>query len=76
MFTKYIEGTNYGVQTMTSNSYGDIIPLQIEEKVFSTFIMILGATVMGNLFGTFAAIIEEINYLKIENRKKKERTQD
>ena len=43
---------------MTSNSYGDIIPNSLEEKVFSTFLMILGATFMGNLFGTFAAIIE------------------
>ena len=59
---------------MTSNSYGDNIPITLEEKLFSTFLMILGAGFFANLFSTFAAIIEEINYLTIENRRKKEWT--
>ena len=61
---------------MTSNSFGDILPLADIEKVASIFIMILGASVTGNIFGFFAATIEEMNSQSIENRKKKERTQD
>ena len=58
----YVEGSDFGIQTMSSNSFGNIVPQTSAERVASIFIMIIGASVMGNLFGFFAAIIEEMNY--------------
>ena len=42
---------------MTTNTFGDIIPLTDEEKMTSIIIMILGATVTGKLFEFFVDII-------------------
>lgn len=54
---------------MTSIGFGDIIPLTKVEKIVSLFVMILGASTYGGLFGTFVVIIDDLN---AEEKEKKE----
>ena len=46
------------VCTKTSAGFGDIVPGTYWERFSSLFVMILGASVYGHLFGTFVAINE------------------
>ena len=55
---KFIDANFWAVATMTSIGFGDIIPGTYKEKVSALFVMILGASMYGDLFGTFVAIIE------------------
>ena len=43
---------------MNSIGFGDMIPGTYGEKITALFVMILGASVYGDLFGTFVAIID------------------
>ena len=43
---------------MTTVGFGDITPNTSWEKLSALFLMILGASVYGDLFGTFVAINE------------------
>ena len=52
---------------MTSIGYGDILPLTDYEKIVALFVMILGASVYGEIFGKFAASIKEFNKDSDEN---------
>ena len=61
---------------MTSIGFGDMVPGTYGEKVTALFVMILGASVYGDLFGSFVAIIDQLNEQQIENKVRKDRTQD
>ena len=45
---------------MTSIGFGDIIPLTDVEKCIALFVMIVGASTYGGLFGTFVALIDSV----------------
>ena len=53
---------------MTSIGFGDMIPGTYWEKLSALLVMILGASVYGDLFGTFVAIIEVSNEKQVENK--------
>ena len=55
---QFIDANFWAVCTMTSIGFGDMIPRTFREKLSALFVMILGASVYGDLFGTFVAIIE------------------
>ena len=44
---------------MTSIGFGDMVPGTYIEKILALFVMILGASIYGDLFGRFVAIIDE-----------------
>jgi hypothetical protein len=46
---------------MTSIGFGDITPITHIEKIFSLFVMILGASTYGSMFGSFVVIIDDLN---------------
>jgi hypothetical protein len=54
---------------MTSIGFGDITPLTKIEKAVSLFVMIIGASTYGSLFGAFVVIIDD---LQAESKEKKE----
>jgi hypothetical protein len=55
---------------MTSIGFGDITPLTKIEKAVSLFVMIIGASTYGSLFGAFVVIIDDLN----EEKKEKQET--
>ena len=46
---------------MTSIAYGDVVPLTKVEFLVCIFVMIIGASTYGALFGAFVVIINEAN---------------
>lgn len=50
----------WATATMTSIGFGDIVPLTDVEKGMALFVMILGASAYGGLFGTFVALIDSV----------------
>jgi hyperpolarization activated cyclic nucleotide-gated potassium channel 2 len=67
-YEEYIDGFFWATATMTSIGYGDIYPETDIERFISMFVMILGATMYGGLFGTFVVILDELSAEKRENR--------
>ena len=53
-----MDGNFWAVCTMTSIGFGDMVPGTHGEKITALFVMILGASIYGDLFGTFVAIID------------------
>ena len=60
-YEKYIDSIFWGTATMTSIAYGDIIPLTKIEYLVCIFVMILGASTYGRIFGAFVVIIDDMN---------------
>jgi hypothetical protein len=54
---------------MTSIGFGDITPLTKIEKAVSLFVMIIGASTYGSIFGAFVVIIDNLHE---ESKKRKE----
>ena len=67
-YEEYIDGIFWATATMTSIGYGDIYPETHLERFLSVFVMILGATTYGSLFGTFVVILDELSAEKRENK--------
>jgi hypothetical protein len=60
-FELYIDCVFWATCTMTSIGFGDITPMTDIEKGVSLFVMILGASTYGSIFGAFVVIIDDIN---------------
>ena len=69
-YEEYIDSIFWATATMTSIAYGDIVPLTKIEFIVCIFVMILGASTYGSIFGTFVVIIDDMN----SERKEREET--
>mgnify|MGYP002176941049 CR=1 FL=1 len=67
-FELYIDCMFWATCTMTSIGFGDIIPITKIEKAVSLFVMIIGASTYGSLFGAFVVIIDDLNAEKKEKQ--------
>ena len=57
----YIASLYWAFTTMTTVGYGDILPTNDVERVYSTLIMILGATIFGYIVGSVGALAINVN---------------
>lgn len=69
--TRYLTSLYWAFTTLTSVGYGDIVPHTNGEKIFSMWVMIVGAVVYATIFGNVALIIQSFD---AEQMRLKERT--
>jgi len=57
LITHYINAVYWAVTTLTTVGYGDILPVNNSQKIYSMFVQVMGFGVFGFLIGTIASIL-------------------
>jgi len=55
--TNYINAVYWTITTLTTVGYGDILPVNNPQKIYSMFVQVLGFGVFGFLIGTIASVL-------------------
>jgi len=64
IFQRYVAALYWAFTTMTTVGYGDVTPMNDEERVYFSIIMIIGATVFGFIVGNVSKLAHQINAAK------------
>jgi len=67
---RYIASLYFTITTMMTVGYGDIVPSSTNERIFATFMMILGGGVFGYIINSIAMIVQSIEGEKSKAKKK------
>jgi voltage-gated potassium channel len=54
-FATFADGLWWGVVTLTTVGYGDIVPITEKGRIAATFLMLTGVTTLGLIAGTLAS---------------------
>ena len=61
---QYVASLYWTVTTLTTVGYGDIVPINNQERILAIFIMVIGATVFGYVVANMSTIIGNFNQLE------------
>ena len=67
---RYVASLYFTITTMMTVGYGDIVPSSTNERIFATFMMILGGGVFGYTINGIATIVQSIEGEKSKAKKK------
>ncbi len=71
--TRYVDAVYWCIATLTTVGYGDVIPANLVEKVYATFVMLLGVGVYAYLIGNIATILSNIDPARAAHLQQTER---
>lgn len=62
---QYIASLYFSITTLTTTGYGDIIPVNSEERIVAIFIMVIGASVFGYVVANVAVLVTGSSLLEV-----------
>ena len=71
--TQYLSAMYWAFTTLTTVGYGDIVPVNNEERIFTVVMEFVGLTVFGMVIGTITQIAADFN---VQKKLMNERTQE
>ena len=67
---QYVASLYFAITTMLTVGYGDILPVNLEERIFTIFVMFLGGGVFGYALNSIANILQSLEDDKSKLRKR------
>jgi hypothetical protein len=61
---QYIDATYWAIVTMSSDGYGDLLPVTTSERKITIFIIVLGAFLYAYIIGSFSTIMSHLDFDK------------
>ncbi|MDX1439420.1 MAG: cyclic nucleotide-binding domain-containing protein [Rubricoccaceae bacterium] len=69
----YVEALYWSVVTITTVGYGDIVPVTLGQKIYATFVMMMGVGVYAYLIGNIASLISNLDPVRARYLSQRER---
>lgn len=65
---QYITSLYWAVTTLTTVGYGDIVPVNYQERILSIAVFVIGATVFGYIIGKIGNVVGSMTFSEISER--------
>ena len=64
---QYVASLYWTITTLTTVGYGDIVPVNNQERLLTIFVMVIGATVFGFVVANVGTIVRDFNQLEAKS---------